>query len=141
MAKEKTLKSDSKPRAAAQATAQLAANVVEQQGSATGASAGALVNDSPREKRQAEAPETFAGASEGQFVTLAFPLPVDMPEGALKEASIVVTAKAATGRRRAGVFFTREETSIPFADLSEEHLAALTGDAELVVSLRVQKPG
>lgn len=121
-------------------------------------------NDAPQPAKQ-EAAETIAAASgaataegpgpvkpEGQswvaasqappppFLTLAFPLPADIPPEALKAASIVVTSKAERGRRRAGFAFTRDETSIPFADLSEQQIEALTGDAELVVSLRVQKP-
>lgn len=53
---------------------------------------------------------------------------------ALKGPSIVVKAKSAEGHWRAGRKFTIETTRIPLADLSEDHLAALRGDPELVVT-------
>lgn len=73
-------------------------------------------------------------------VTLSFPLPTGASRDDLKNASIVVMAKPPQGRRRAGRAFTREETLIPYADLDDEQIAALTGDPELIVTLRLPKP-
>jgi hypothetical protein len=75
-----------------------------------------------------------------EFVSIAFPLPAGIPPLALEGSSIVVKAKPARGRWRAGRQFTREETVIPFGDLTEQQIAALAGDVELIVSLRVPKP-
>jgi len=74
------------------------------------------------------------------FLAPFFPLPPGITEAALKGASLVVSAKPARGRRRAGFAFTRDKTTIPLASLDREKIAALAGDAELDVSLRVQKP-
>ncbi len=113
----------------------------------------------PKPKRDAEAPGNGPGASEtapaiggasrpearaaempaGEFVTLAWPLPADMPEAALKAASIVLKSKSPRGRRRAGFALTRDETVVAFVDLSEEQLGALTGDSEIVVAVRFPK--
>ena len=37
-------------------------------------------------------------------------------------------------------FFTRDETLIPYVDLDDDKIAALTGDPELIVSLRIAEP-
>lgn len=117
----------------------------------------APVNDAPPEpKPAAEAAETTAAAASGasaagqakptlapaavEFVTLAFPLPEGAPSLTLETTWVVVKAKAERGRWRAGRQFTREETVVPLGDLSEQQFAALTGDAELIVSLRLPKP-
>ncbi|MGL5166640.1 MAG: HI1506-related protein [Afipia sp.] len=76
----------------------------------------------------------------GEPLTLSFPLPAELPEQALKSASIIVTSKSPSGRRRAGLAFTREETVIPYVEVSAEQIAALTGDPELIVCLRVVQP-
>lgn len=73
-------------------------------------------------------------------VTLSFPLPDGATRDALKAASIVVKAKPQQGRWRAGRFFTRDETLIPYVDLDDDKIAALTGDPELIVSLRIAEP-
>lgn len=110
---------------------------------------GTQVADSAGLKSQAEQSEQAGRAADlapqppsggGPVVTLAFPMPSDVPRDALSHATIVVTSKALTGRRRAGRAFTREETLIPYAELNEEQIAALTGDPELVVSVRLIKP-
>ena len=146
---------DSAAQPAAQALpGQPAPDVAEQQGSAAGAGAQAPVNDTPPEQTSdAEAPETISGASgsegapEGNrrlaadnLLTFAFPLPAGIPPQALQGAFVIVKAKSARGRWRAGRQFSPEETSIPFADLSGLQIEALTGDAELIVSLRVSRP-
>jgi len=77
----------------------------------------------------------------GEFITLSFPLPADLPGEAFKNVSIVVKAKPAQGRWRAGRKFTREESVIPHVDLSAQQIEALTGDSELIVSVRVPRPG
>lgn len=157
MAKDKKAKPDSKPQPAAPLVVQPAAPVVAHvDGAAAEAGAEVSVTDAPQEqKRDAEAPEAIAGASEtssaaqgnqpppdasGGLVTLAFPLPADIPPFVLERAVVIVTAKPARGRWRAGRQFTREETLIPFTELRDVEIDMLTGDAELVVSLRVQKP-
>jgi hypothetical protein len=113
-------------------------------------------NDAPPpEAKETEAAETNAAASgtaaavEGnrtppaaanEFMTIAFPLPEGIPPQALLSASIVIKARPANGRWRAGRKFTREETVFPFGDLTGQEVAALTCDPELIVSLRVPKP-
>lgn len=84
--------------------------------------------------------ETAKRSAPTENVALSFPLPAGIPEQVLKSASIVVKSKAAHGRRRAGRAFTPEETAIPYADVSAEQIEALTGDPELIVSLRLAKP-
>jgi Mu-like prophage FluMu N-terminal domain len=74
------------------------------------------------------------------FLAPFFPLPPGISEAVLKNASLVVSAKPARGRRRAGFAFTRDKTTIAIASLDRQQIAALAGDAELDVSLRVQKP-
>jgi hypothetical protein len=74
------------------------------------------------------------------FLAPLFPLPDDIAETALKDASIVVSARPERGRRRAGFAFTREKTAIALADLEQDQIAALAGDPELDVSLRLPKP-
>lgn len=49
---------------------------------------------------------------------------------------IVVKAKSARGRWRAGRHFTTQETAIPRAELSDEQLAAICADPELIVELQ-----
>lgn len=80
-------------------------------------------------------------ATADSAVTLSLPLPANVPAEALKDASIVVKAKAHRGRWRAGRFFSRDETLIGYAELSEAELAALAGDPELVVGVRLGAPG
>ncbi|ACF01857.1 hypothetical protein Rpal_3355 [Rhodopseudomonas palustris TIE-1] len=46
---------------------------------------------------------------------------------------VIVKSKSDRGRRRAGFAFTREETRIPLADLSDDQLVALVADTELIV--------
>lgn len=70
-------------------------------------------------------------------ITVAFPLPANIPDVVLDASIVIVKAKPARGRWRAGRPFTREETAIPFRDLNQAQIEALTGDPELVVSLRV----
>jgi hypothetical protein len=155
MAKDKKARPDSKPQPAAQATAQPAAHVAEQQGSVTGGSVDALAIDAAREHTDLEAPETTSGASgptigalgnsappsrDGELLTIGFPLPDNIPTHVLESASVVVKAKSPLGRWRTGRKFTPDETPIPFADLSQSEIDALTGDPELIVSLRVTKP-
>jgi hypothetical protein len=77
--------------------------------------------------------------AETETLDVAFPPPADVPEAILQLASLVVRAKAERGRRRAGHAFTREETVIPMVDLSAEQVAAIGGDQELVVLLRVPR--
>jgi hypothetical protein len=113
-------------------------------GPAAGAGSQEPAIDAPREEAHEEEPanSTVAGSSAApEFVTVAFPLPAGIPHEALKAASIVVIAKPVRGRWRAGRHFTRTEQVIPFGDLSEADIAALEGDAELVVSVRLSRHG
>lgn len=64
----------------------------------------------------------------------------DLPPHLQQHASWIVKSKPKS-RRRAGYDFTREETLIPFAALSDEQRAAIEGDPLLVLSLRVTEPG
>lgn len=74
--------------------------------------------------------------------TATWPLPAGVPPEVLDGADLVVTAKAATGRRRAGRAFSRdEETVIALSDLSEDEIAAITGDGELTCAVRFYRPG
>ena len=108
----------------------------------------APADDAPPSAKPDAAAATFAAVSAAaasalatpEFVTLRFPWPADAPADVLKQASIVVRAKSERGRRRAGFVFTRGETVIPYSDLDAAQLALLTGDAGLIVSLRVPKP-
>lgn len=54
------------------------------------------------------------------------------PDGELTKV-VIVKSKSERGRRRAGYAFTREETRIPLADLSDDQMVALVADAELIV--------
>jgi hypothetical protein len=150
---------DSKPRKTAQASGQ-AATTAEQEVSTAGAGSQGPAIDAPREvELDAEAANTNVAASGTvvaelgcspqrtvqvpvfELLTLSFPLPTGIPEEALKAASILVKAKAANGRWRVGRQFTREETVIPYPDLDAAEIVALTRDPELVVSVRVPRPG
>lgn len=75
-----------------------------------------------------------------ESVTFASSLPEGIPSEQLKGASIVVASKSERGRRRAGLAFTREETVIAVADLTEEQIDALRGDPELIVNTRFTAP-
>jgi hypothetical protein len=150
MTKKKTAK-DSAPQQTAQATGQ-AAGAVDTNASIAGAGAEAPANDTFRgHVATTEAAETIAAASgtaalastlaAAEFITVSFPLPAGIPDVMLQAASIVVKAKSPRGRWRAGRQFTREETAIPYPDLSADQILALTGDTELVVTVRLPRPG
>jgi hypothetical protein len=143
---------DSTPRQTAQASEQ-AARSVEQENSTAGAGAQAPDTDAPSgEAQDGEAAKTNVAASRTapgatappavEFVSFSFPLPPGLPDDALNAALVVIKAKPERGRWRIGRKFTREETVIPYLDLdAAQQLPALIGDPELVVSLRVPKPG
>lgn len=161
MAKAKDKKKDSTPHQTAQASEQ-AAVAAGTESAAAGAGAQAPANDAPGETvPDPEVAETSAVTSEGavqetastvvetavapvaapaEFVTLAFPPKGALLPQSLAAVSVVVKARAERGRRRAGFAFSREETVIPYADLSEQQIAALIADPDLIVSLRVPKP-
>lgn len=75
------------------------------------------------------------GVDDGADVQAATPL-TKRDQAASSGASIIVSTKAPLGRRRAGCAFSREDTTIPLADLSQEQLDAIKGDDALIV-----KPG
>jgi hypothetical protein len=109
------------------------------------ATANASANGSPRIDQvepgaHAAKPAPSKRAQTAGDVMLLLPLPDGVPAEVLKAASIVVVAKPARGRRRAGREFTRDETVIPYVDLSVGEINALVTDTELTVSVRLPEP-
>jgi hypothetical protein len=149
-AKDKNTKPDSKPQKSARVSEQ-AARAGDQERSSAGAGAQAPAIDAPPEHKpdaeavaarptaSGKAAETTSPEVAAEALTFSFPLPANIAPSALTNAWIIVTSKAATGRRRAGMFFTRDETTILYGDLGEEQITALTRDAHLVVSMRIPK--
>ncbi|UWQ76826.1 hypothetical protein [Leisingera sp. M658] len=92
-------------------------------------------------KAKAEAEANAAPASEtssalaASLQTLSAKAVPPVIQDAQKE-SLVVVKGPEQGRWRIGKKFTREAVEIPLADLSEEELAALEADPELIVSFR-----
>ncbi|MBI1201487.1 MAG: hypothetical protein GC182_03140 [Rhodopseudomonas sp.] len=76
----------------------------------------------------------------GNTMDIAWPPPAGMPAAALEGALFAVKAKPERGRWRAGRKFSREETTISLAELDDDQRAAIAGDPELVVSLRLVEP-
>lgn len=72
-----------------------------------------------------------------EFLTFNEELPTGLSAEQLAKVQVVVKAKSATGRRRAGFQFTRDETVIALAELKDEQLASLRADPELIVATRV----
>jgi hypothetical protein len=85
----------------------------------------------------AAAPKAPDAGEKGRFVILSPPVPADVPSLLLAGATYIVKAKPERGLRRAGRAFTREETLIPYADLSAGHRAAIEGEPDLVVTIRL----
>jgi hypothetical protein len=75
-----------------------------------------------------------------ESISLAWPLPSDLPVEALADALFVVAARTDRGRRRAGFAFGREETVIPFSDLTDEQRDAIAFDPQLDAHVRLVKP-
>ncbi len=74
-------------------------------------------------------------------IDVSFPLPADIPHNALSQAIVVVTSKSDYGFRRAGYAFTPAETLIPYSEISTQKLDTIVYERELVVKLRVARPG
>lgn len=98
--------------------------------------------DAPREQKLEGGARNATGSAApgGETMITGYPPPPGIPAERLAAATLVVKAKPERGRRRAGHSFTREETEIPLADLTEDQRAAIAGDRELVVALRLAKP-
>lgn len=109
---------------------------------AAGAGADAPATDASGAKRPEGAADADAAAPAAapreSSVDLVPPLP-PLPDRIAAQASLVVKSKPER-RRRAGRTFTRQETVIPLAALSPEARAAIEGDSELAVTVRVAAP-
>ncbi|MDQ2084815.1 hypothetical protein RA307_31945 [Xanthobacteraceae bacterium Astr-EGSB] len=87
----------------------------------------------------AAAPKAQDAGEQGRFIVLSAPLPADVPPHLLAGATYIVKAKPERGLRRVGRAFTREETLIPYADLSAEQRTAIEGEPDLVVTVRLSR--
>jgi hypothetical protein len=75
-----------------------------------------------------------------QSVDVLFPPPAGIPASVLECAQVVVKANTSKGRWRIGRHFTRDETLIPLAEVSDEQQRALVDDPKIEVKLRLFKP-
>jgi hypothetical protein len=101
--------------------------------------------DHTRERKtEAEGAADSAAAPEAadagtRFIILSPPVPADVPPALLEGAVYIVKAKPERGLRRAGRAFTREETQIPYADLSDDQRTAIENESDLVVTIRLTR--
>ncbi|MDQ2084518.1 hypothetical protein RA307_30420 [Xanthobacteraceae bacterium Astr-EGSB] len=87
----------------------------------------------------AAAPKAPEAGEQSRVLVLSQPLPADIPAALLEGAVYIVKAKPERGLRRAGRAFTREETRIPYGDLSAGQRAAIEGEPDLVVTIQVSR--
>ncbi|MDQ2084648.1 hypothetical protein RA307_31090 [Xanthobacteraceae bacterium Astr-EGSB] len=87
----------------------------------------------------AAAPKAPIEGEPDRVIVLSPPLPADIPPGVLAGATYIVKAKPERGLRRAGRAFTREETQIPYADLTADERVAIEGEPGLVVTIRLSR--
>lgn len=113
------------------AKALIAQQVSAERDAAIVAAAGNPVALAAIEKEFDASPET---------IDVLYPPPAGMPASVLDAAQLVVKATTSKGRWRIGRHFTREETLIPFASISDEQKQALLDDPRIDVKLRLFKP-
>jgi hypothetical protein len=128
---------DAKPVAAATAR-----TVVVDDAGSTGAPANAEVistgidhathHDAPPERTEGAAAETTAAAATHGKPHAVLHAKRETVHAGVQ--AICVASRAATGRHRAGRFFTRDEVTIPLADLTDDQLKAIRADPYLVVT-------